>query len=493
MSILDLIILIPIIASIAILMGSPARLTSMLAAGANLGLGLLAYLRFDPAGTGYQFAASRRVLASPEISYAVGADGLSLVMILLTVVVTLAAIWMSPRLSSGEPLFYASSLLISAGALGAFCTTDLFFFYAFHELALIPTFLMIGIFGTGDNKAAAWKITIYLGLGSVVLLAGLLGLYFVSGSSSFDIATLGAAAATGIDAAGQRWVFLVLLIGFGTLISLFPFHSWAAPAYASAPAPTAMLHAGVLKKFGLYGLIRLAVPMLPEGAAYWTDLVLILLLGNVLYVGLVTVASRRLDEMLANSSVMHMGYVFLGIISMNAIGTNGAILLMFAHGVSIALLFGLCGKLRAHYGTLEFEKMGGLGKVAPFFGLAFGFAAFASAGLPGFANFAGEIMIFFGAFQSYAEAAEKTLGNLQKTTILALWGVVISAIYMLRGYRAIFMGTASRDSELHELGGLQRVPVLILLAALIAAGFFPSLLLQLLQSGTETLTAITGL
>ena len=246
MSILDWIILIPVVAASAIMMGGPARLTALCAAGVNLAFGLLAWFRFDPTLSGFQFAASRRVLSSPEISYAVGADGLTIVMILLSVIVTLAALWMSKSPANQRPLFYASSLLISAGALGAFCSTDVFFLYAFHELALIPTFLMIGIFGTGDHKTAAWKITIYLGLGSIVLLVGLLGLYFASGSSSFDITAIQEGSAN-IAPHTQNWIFLLLLIGFGTLVSLFPFHSWAAPAYAAAPTPTAMLHAGVLK------------------------------------------------------------------------------------------------------------------------------------------------------------------------------------------------------------------------------------------------------
>ena len=183
------------------------------------------------------------------------------------------------------------------------------------------------------------------------------------------------------------------------LISLFPFHTWAPEAYASAPAPAAMLHAGVLKKFGLYGLLRIALPLLPEGAQHWNTLLIVLLLGNIIYVGLVTIAQKRLDWMLGYSSVMHMGYIFLGIASANLIGLNGAAILMFAHGISIALLFALAGEIRRRTGTLVFTDLGGLGKVMPFAGLAFGLATFASIGLPGFANFAAEVMIFFGAFR----------------------------------------------------------------------------------------------
>ena len=202
-----------------------------------------------------------------------------------------------------------------------------------------------------------------------------------------------------IPAAAQGRPFLLLLIGFGTLISLVPFHSWAPSAYASAPAPAAMLHAGVLKKFGLYGLLRLAVPLLPAGAQEWAWLLLVLLLANILYIGLVTIAQRKLDLMLGYSSVMHMGYIFLGIASFNVIGLSGAALLMFAHGVSIAALFAIAGLLRERNLTLSFESLGGVAKVMPVVGLLFGIAAFASIGLPGFGNFASEVMVFFGAFR----------------------------------------------------------------------------------------------
>src|SRR5205814_8385498 len=176
----------------------------------------------------------------------------------------------------------------------------------------------------------------------------------------------------------QRHIYPLLCIGFGVLISLFPFHSWAPEAYASAPAPAAMLHAGVLKKFGLYGLLRLAIPMLPDGAHYWMYLLVILLLGNIIYIGLVTIAQKQLDWMLGYSSVMHMGYIFLGIASANILGTTGAATLMFAHGLSIALLFAIAGELRRRTDTLAFDDLGGLAKIMPFAGLALGFGAFAA-------------------------------------------------------------------------------------------------------------------
>jgi NADH-quinone oxidoreductase subunit M len=386
-------------------------------------------------------------------------------------------------------MYYASSLLIAAGAMGAFVSTDLIFFFAFHELALIPTFLMIGMRGTGNYKEAAWKITIYLGLGSLVVLAGLAWLSAAAakgGAMTFDMAKLQTAAAA-IDAGTQEHIFLTLLIGFGILISLFPFHSWAAPAYAAAPTPVTMLHAGVLKKFGLYGLLRVAVPMLPLGqSAEWIQhLLIVLLLGNILFIGLVTIAQKELDMTLANSSVMHMGYIFLGIVSGTAQGYAGAILLMFAHGVSIALLFALSASVKERTGTLQYHRLGGLAKRAPFMGLIFGMAAFASIGLPGFANFAGEINIFFGGFVNKPAAC---LGWVQWATILALWGVVMSAVYMLRAYRAVFKGEPSPvSSGVSDLDQTSRLPVLILVAALLVVGFFPNLLLKAIDPVVQVL------
>ena len=242
-----------------------------------------------------------------------GVDGLSLVMLLLTAIVTVAALWVTPPVEGNEPAFYASLLFISAGATGAFASLDLFFLYAFHELALIPTFLLIGIWGSGDRQAAAWKVTIYLAVGSFILLLGLLGLYLSIplDHRTFDITVLqqqGGAYRPRLaqchlphTAARVRHPHLAL-----------PLPHLGAHAYASAPPPAAMLHAGVLKKFGLYGLLRIALPLLPDAVRHYQNLLLVLLVGNIIYVGLATIWQKRLDLMLGYSSVMHMGYIFLG-------------------------------------------------------------------------------------------------------------------------------------------------------------------------------------
>jgi NADH-quinone oxidoreductase subunit M len=476
-----LIVLGPIAAAILIMIGAPARATALFASIGTLLMTLLTFVWFDGGSREFQYISSFSVSTDWGINFALGLDGLSLVMILLAAIVTVAAVWFTDKIDNYENAFYACLLFISGGALGAFASLDLFFFYAFHELALIPTFLLIGIWGSDNRTAAAWKITIYLALGSFILLLGLIMLYqsVPVASRTFDIRALREAAGQ-IAPAAQRNIYLVLLVGFGILVSLFPFHTWAPDAYAAAPAPAAMLHAGVLKKFGLYGLLRLAVPLLPEGGRYWTNLLLVLLLGNIIYIGLVTIAQRRLDRMLGYSSVMHMGYIFLGIASANLLGVTGASILMLAHGLSIAVLFAIAGEVRKRTNTLVMSDLGGLAKVMPFAGLAFGFGAFAAIGLPGFANFAAEVMIFFGAFRN--GFAMERFHIFQVATVLALWGVVISAVYMLRAYRRVFMGaTDDRWKEIVDLRRGLRLPVALLIAALLWFGFYPQSLVRILS------------
>jgi NADH-quinone oxidoreductase subunit M len=475
---LTLLVALPVLAFIAILLGAPARRTAVAAAAINLVVGVGSVFSWEHE----VWELSILVLEKPALHLGFDyIDGMSLVMVLLSVIVTFAAVLSGKAPEGSEKLYYGSSLLIAAGAIGAFVSTDLFFFYAFHELALIPTFLMIGILGRGDRRGIAWKITIYLGLGSLVLLAGLVWLASLTGT--FDLREMKDAAGS-IDLAAQKGIAALLILGFGTLVSLFPFHSWAAPAYASAPAPTAMLHAGVLKKFGLYGLLRVAIPLVPEGLHAWLTPLLVLLTANILWVGFVTISQKRLDNLLGSSSVMHMGYIFLAIAALianpeNDLAIPAAVLLMFAHGISIALLFGLADRIERSTGSLDLSDMGGLAKSAPVMALIFGIAAMASIGLPGLANFAGEVMVFLSAFRDYVPA--NGLGAVQIACILAIWGVVISAVYMLRAYRKIFQGPAVKSTEsAADLTLADRIPAVLLVMVLLAVGCYPNLLLQFL-------------
>ena len=515
-SLLPLVLIVPLLAAVLVLLGAPARRTSLTAVALNLVLVLLqgAYYQGKFSYTVFE------VMPALDLKFLVGLDGLSLMMVLLTAIVSLSAVWVTPRNQPGANAFYACLLFISAGAIGAFISFDLFFFYAFHELALIPTFLLIGIWGHGEDRvAAAWKITIYLAIGSFVLLLGLLGLYvsLPAGHRTFDLNEIALLNTTMrqavISPKAQNWIFPLLLVGFGTLISLFPFHTWAAPAYAAAPTPAAMMHAGVMKKFGLYGLIRIAVPLLPAGMQHWMDVLLVLLVGNIIYVGFVTIAQKRLDLMLGYSSVMHMGYIFLGIASLNIIGLSGAALMMFAHGLSIAVLFAVAGEVRARTGTMRMDELGGLARSMPRLALLFGLGMFASVGLPGFANFASELMVFFGAFSADSETFKlftKThlplpgLDRYQIATICGLWGVVMSAVYMLRAYRRVFLGQTSRSApgamaaetgtsqpKLSDLLDGRRWAMVLLIVGLVVVGFRPRTLLDTVKPAIVRLMPLT--
>ena len=515
-SLLPLVLLLPLLAAVLVLCGAPARKTSLVATALNL-----LFVLWEAAQFHGKFAHTAfEVVPALDLKFLIGLDGLSLMMVLLTAIVTLSAVWVTPRDQPGANAFYACLLFISAGAIGAFISFDLFFFYAFHELALIPTFLLIGIWGHGEDRvAAAWKITIYLAIGSFVLLLGLLGLYanLPAGHRTFDLnemALLNTTMRLGvIDPKAQNWIFPLLLAGFGTLISLFPFHTWAAPAYAAAPTPAAMLHAGVLKKFGLYGLLRVAVPLLPAGMQHWMDVLLVLLVGNIIYVGFVTIAQKRLDMMLGYSSVMHMGYIFLGIASLNIIGLSGAALMMFAHGLSIALLFAATGEVRVRTGTMRLDELGGLAGSMPRLALLFGLGTFASIGLPGFANFASELMVFFGAFSAGSESFKLFtkphlllgLDGHQWATVCGLWGVVMSAVYMLRAYRRVFLGAANRTApeamrsgagsgqpKLTDLLDGRRWALVLLIIGLVVVGFRPRTLLDTVKPAIVQLLPVTG-
>jgi NADH-quinone oxidoreductase subunit M len=479
-----ILILFSAIACAGALVAPSARRFSLLMAGINLLVVLLIFSQYDAASAGYQQVSSWRVIDLPHffpIHLAFGVDGISLPLVLLTALVSLAAVGAAPASVRREREFFLSLNLIALGAYGAFLSLDLFFLYVFHEVALIPTFLLIGIWGSHDRKFAANQMTLYLAGGSLVLLVGILAFFFALPVElrSLDLREL-AENLNGKTLAGpvQSGVFLLLLVGFGTLVSLWPFHSWAPKGYAAAPAPAAMLHAGVLKKFGLYGLLRLAVPYLPEGMQSLSHVLIALLLANILYIGWVTIAQKDLTLMLGYSSVMHMGFLFLGLLSLNIIGLTGVVLLMVAHGLSAALLFGTAAEIRERAGSTQFKDLGGLAAQTPVLAFLFIIGGLASIGVPGLGNFAGEVLIFFGAWKQYTP-----------WVVLALWGMVISAVYMLRAIRRVFHGEAPASSPGYpDLPATGRVwPYALLALALLVLGVAPGLLSGVAKPTLEAL------
>ena len=454
-------------------------------------VGLILFSRFDSASSnldGYRFVSQIPGLGSQTLGIACkfGLDGINVGLVLMGSIVAFAAACCSWEIKTREKEFYILLLVMTGGILGAFASTDMFFFYFFHELALVPTFIMIGVWGRGENKNfATFQITLYLSIGALISLIGLIALYIRSGAGTFDMAALSQQIKLHpLSSLQQGHIFPLLLFGFGILISLWPFHSWAPEGYAAAPTPTAMLHAGVLKKFGLYGLIRIAVPFLPNAAEGWAHAIAWLCLGNIIYCGLVAIKQKNLNWLIGYSSVAHMGFIFLGIASLNLIGLTGAILVMVAHGLLAALTFGLSGYIYQQAGTLEMVEMGGLLRRMPFVGAVMIMALFAGCGLPGFANFAGELTVFFGAWKN---------GGLGLVTVIALWGaLVIGAVYMLGAIRSVLHGKLpDRMAAVRESSWpITHLPYVILLVALIWFGFFPSQLADKIRPDAQHLLSM---
>ncbi len=357
-----------------------------------------------------------------------------------------------------------------SGLMGVFASVNVFYFYFFHEFALIPTFILIGWWGGPNGRSAAMEMTIYLTLGAMLSLLGLIALYMVSGAPSFNFVELSQWLSNGALSHGaQSKIFALLLFGFGILVSLWPFHSWAPSGYAAAPAPAAMLHAGVLKKFGLYGLVVIAVPLLHHGVAAWGPLMAWLAVGNIVIIGAVTIAQRDLKVMLGYSSVMHMGYIFLGIVCVSALGAGGAILLMFAHGLSVAALFLLSDAIYKRTQTYDMSAMGGLCQKAPLLAGFFVAATMASVGLPGFANFWGEFTVFVALWAYHPWMV-----------VAAALGVIISAIYGLRAASSVFFGQPTPafqplfDAGVPDIRMHERAATVLLLGVLMVVGFWPA-------------------
>ena len=467
----------PLAVALAIALGLPKRYSVKLAYvgfGLPALLALHAWYHFPPQmGADYAFTTSYSTgLDSLGIGLKLGLNGISMPLFVLAGLVGLAAGLYAIQSGAERLKIYLMLLLVMQGGLmGVFASIDVFFFYFFHELALIPTFIMVGVWGGRDRNYAAMKMTIYLTLGAMLSLIGLIAIYVKSGANSFDLITLRHALADQpLTGSLQKYCFGLLMFGFGILVSIWPLHTWAPLGYGAAPSSAAMLHAGVLKKFGLYGLIQIALPLLPFGASHWaTTLEILAAFGNVLVVGLITMAQRDLKQMVGYSSVMHMGYAFIGIACLTSMGAGGVVILMVAHGLSVALLFLLSTSIYHRTHTFDMQEMGGLAQKTPVLAAFFVTATMASIGLPGFANFWGELTIFVALWN---------FSHLY--TAIAVAGIIISAIYGLRAVARVFFGSPTEslakviaDHPPVDLRWGEKIPAIILLAALLFIGFWP--------------------
>lgn len=482
--ILSVIMLSPLAAVILLLFIGEAKVAlvrGIAIASTALSLALSIYLLFifDKARGGFQFIEKYEWVKSLGISYHLGVDGISVAMVLLTSIVIFTGVFVSwVGIKQRIKEHYIFLLLLVSGVYGVFMSLDLVFFFLFYELAVIPMYPLIGIWGSANREYATMNLTLYLSLGAMIALLGLLSLYFTAGAKTgvytFDMVQI---ASLSYETGYQIKVFLPLLFGFGVLVPLAPFHSWSPTGHAAAPSAVSMLHAGVLMKLGAYGILR-AMWILPEGAQFWMPWVAGLSLINIFYGGMVAMSRRDMKFMIGYSSSSHMGYVLLGIATVNYIGVNGAVLLMFAHGVMTALAFSLIGFVYDQAHTRMIYDFSGLAKKVPFVAVSFAIMGFASSGLPGLANFVAELMVFVGAFKDYPVHA-----------IIAVFGIIVTATYMLRCLRDVFFREPMEKwDELRDASTfVERLPFVILIAVLLIVGFYPSVVVDVINSGVVPL------
>ena len=482
------------------------RGTAILFTGISLLSALWMWITYDTGGERFQFVTDVDWVPSLGIGFRIGADGVSIAMVVLTAVVIWTGCYISRSITDRVKEHYILLLALVTGVFGVFLSLDLFFFYFFYEMAVIPMYLLIGVWGSRaqqySKEYATMKLTLYLTTGAVVALVGLLAVYFIGARSLWDQGLLAEGSYT-FDirmliqskiASGLQIVwFPVIFLGFGCIVPMWPLHSWSPIGHAAAPSAVSMLHAGVLMKLGAYGILRIGFDILPEGTHYWMGWVAVLCCMNILYGGFVAMAQRDMKFIIGFSSSSHMGYVLLGLATLGVMGVSGAVFLMFAHGLMTALAFALTGWFYDQTHTRVIDDLGGMLKQMPFAGTCFVIMAMASAGLPGFGNFASELLVFLGAWKAEFKLAGTSLSVPGWIPVsAAIWGIVISATYLLRAVRTAWFGPPNprweglKDATTRR----QRLPFAALIVVLVLVGVFPSLIVDTIKSGVGKLRSV---
>jgi len=487
MNILLLFIIIPILTIIGILFSKGQKQTRLIAAiGMGFQLiaaGVLIYLFLAERSAGNTaemlFNSNWVWYESLNIRFNIGVDGISVAMIGLTSIVIFAGIFASWEVDDLPREFFTSLILLSSGVFCFFISLDLFTMFLFYEIAVIPMYLLIGIWGSGPREYSAMKLTLMLMGGSALIVPGLLGLYFYSnpagGPLTFDILEI---AKVNIPIEAQRLFFPMLFVGFGVLGALFPFHTWSPDGHASAPTAVSMLHAGVLMKLGGYGCFRVAVFLLPEAAHEMAWIFLILTTISVIYGALGAIWQKDLKYINAYSSVSHCGLVLFAILMFNETAMNGAIMQMISHGIMTALFFALIGMIYGRTHTRYIDEMGGLMKVIPFLGVAYVIGGLASLGLPGFSGFVAEMTIFVGAFQ-HADTFHRV------ATIIAASSIVATAVYILRVVGILLLGKINNEHYEHltDAKWYEKLSTGVLIFGITAIGLAPLWLSDMINNG----------
>ena len=473
------------------------------ASGASLGGAIYLLYAFDPARGGFQFVQSTVWSKELGITFLLGVDGLGAPMVLASALLMFCGIFVSWHIQDRLKEFYINLLVLGSATMGVYMSLDLFFLFFFYELSVIPMYLFIAIWGRhtkgyldmkgnplrdsvsfllnfnhSSKEYAAMKLTLYLSLGAVVALLGLLLVYTTSGLHTFNLIEI--AERGHVPKALHGLLFLLIFLGFAPIAAIWPFHSWSPVGYAAAPAAASMMHAGVLKKLGHFTIIRICFYLFPETTREWMPVVAILCMVNIFYGGLVAFLQKDTKFVVGYSSVGHMGYIFLGMASLDLISLTGAVFFLFADAMAMGLLFALAGFIYRQTKTMDIPSMGGLAAKMPFVAACFVVGSAASFGLPGGMNFIGELMIFIGSWKAYPVQ-----------TLLAAVGVTITWAYYVRMIRAMFFGEESpamahvSDARLW----VDRLPLLLLASVTLFFGIFPSPFIRTIQSGVAPILA----
>lgn len=458
------------------------KLIAAAAGVVTLALSIAVFIQYDYGAGGFQFEKEYEWLKGLGITFHVGVDGISTPMVLLTGIVMATGVFISWNIDTRTKDFFVLFLVLVTGVLGTFISLDLFFLFFFYELAVLPMYLLIGVWGSTRKEYGALKLVLYLVASSALVWIAILLLYVKADMGTFDITVLSQPEAQARFAeAFQRTIFPLFLIGFGVLAGLWPFHTWSPDGHVAAPTAVSMLHAGVLMKLGAYGIIRVGMTLLPEGAQDWAIPFVIFATINVVYGAFSAMAQRDLKYVIGYSSVSHMGYVLMGLATLKVTGVNGAVLQMFSHGVMTALFFALVGVVydRAH--TRDISIFQGLAKRMGITAAFFTLAGLTSLGLPGLSGFISELLVFVGTFQSYPIVG-----------IFGIIGAAITAVYILRLLARVFFGPLDgRWDKLPDSSKLETASMGALGVAIIFVGVYPLPFIRMIESAVKTIPGIT--
>jgi len=450
--------------------------------------GVLAWIKFDSSNTDLQFVESAKWIPSFGINYAVGVDGLAIVLILMSVLlapIVVLAGWNESEGGRWSPkVFYILILVLETMMIGVFAATDVFLFYVIFEAMLIPVYFLIGGFGTGERAAAAVKFLLYSLFGGLLMLASIIGLYVISGANgghTFDITRL-SELHMHMSSMTQNLLFLGFFIAFAIKAPLWPLHTWLPDAAASATPGTSVLLLGVLDKVGTFGMIRFCLALFPDASKTFTPLIIVLAVISIIYGAFLAIGARDIKRLIAYTSISHFGFITMGIFAMTSQGMSGATLYMFNHGFSTAALFLVAGWMQSRRGSSTIADFGGLQRVTPVMAWTFFIAGMSSLALPGLSSFVSEFLVLVGTYTRYPVAA-----------VIATFGIVLAALYILIPVQKALHGPTTPGNEnLTDLNLRVKIAIAPVVAIINAHGFYPSPLLSVINPASAHVLEVQG-